>query len=83
MNKKTTHRINKVLEAIFSILSIIGALLVSNQIMIGWIVWIVASILGTVWGLRTKNHYVAMMNAFFTITNGMGIYNYLISPFLA
>jgi len=76
------NRVNKFLEAISSFLSIFGALLVSNQLHWGWVIWVVASILGTLWGVRSKNYYVAIMYSFFTLTNAMGIWNYLISPYL-
>jgi len=76
-------RINKILEAVFSFLSILGAICVSSQVMVGWVIWIVASTTGVIWGIRTKNNYVAIMNAFFTVTNSIGIYNYLITPYLS
>lgn len=79
----STNRITKIFEILFSILSVIGALLVSSTIVIGWPIWIVASSFGVVWGLRTKNYFVSMMNIFFTITNIIGTYNYLLSPYLS
>ena len=82
MEKQTIKKVNKTLEITFSILSIIAGLLLANQIFAGWVIFFVASVLGMSWGIRTKNHYVAIMYAFFTIINGMGIYNYLISPLL-
>ena len=73
---------NKFLEASFSILSIIGAILVSSCVSWGWIVWLSSNIFGTVWAKRTKNHYVLTMNLFFAVTNSIGIYNYLITPYM-
>jgi hypothetical protein len=66
----------KRIESIFSILAMLGALLVSNQVQLGWILWLVSSILGTLWGIKTKNYWVAGMQGFFSITNLIGLVNY-------
>lgn len=67
----------KKIEAIFSILAMLGALLVANKVALGWIVFLVSSLIGTYWSIKTKNYWVAIMQCFFTLTNAMGCINYL------
>jgi len=68
----------KKLEAIFSILAMLGALLVANQIHVGWPIFLSSSLLGTIWGIKTKNYWIAGMQIFFTCTNTMGLINYFL-----
>jgi len=77
------ERINKTLEIVFSVTAMLGSMLVSMTISAGWLIFFVSSVTGTIWAIRTKNNYVAAMNAFFTFTNCMGIWNYVVSPYLA
>jgi len=68
----------KKIEALFSISAMLGALLVSNQIHVGWVVWLISSLIGIVWGIKTKNYWIAGMQCFFTVTNIFGLVNYFL-----
>jgi len=68
----------KKIEAIFSVLAMMGALLVANQVSFGWILWLLSSILGTIWGVKTRNYWIAGMQCFFTVTNLIGLVNYFL-----
>lgn len=68
----------KKIEAMFSILAMLGAILVASQIQIGWALWLLSSVLGVVWGLKTKNYWIAGMQGFFTVTNIIGLVNYFL-----
>ena len=68
----------KNMELMVAYLSIIGALMVSNQYHWGWIAYLVASSTGMVWSYRKKYNHLLVMNIFFTIANFCGIWNYLV-----
>lgn len=70
----------KVMEQTVAYLSIIGALMVSNQYHWGWIAYLVASTTGMIWSYRKKYHHLLIMNVFFTVANFCGIWNYLVQP---
>lgn len=74
---KTTPRLIATEKAI-AYFSIAGSLMVSNQIHTGWLVYLVASIVGMWWSWRLQYRHLLIMNVFFTIANVCGIYNYLI-----
>jgi len=79
----TTERINKILEAIFSVLGVVGVLCISNELVIGWVICIVSSTIAVIWAIRTRNFYFMFMQAVFVIANICGIYNFIITPYLA
>jgi hypothetical protein len=68
----------KVMEQTVAYLSIIGALMVSNQFHWGWVAYLIASTTGMVWSYKKKYQHLLVMNIFFTIANFCGIWNYLI-----
>ena len=68
----------KKIEALFSLLAMSGALLVANQIHFGWVLFLASSVIGVVWGIKTKNYWIAIMQGFFTVTNLMGLVNYFL-----
>lgn len=71
-------KIDKLLEATFSSLSMIGALMVSNLYFSGWYVWIVSCLVAIVWGIRKEAYWFTTMQVFFLICDLIGVYNFLI-----
>lgn len=71
-------KLDKILEATFSILSMIGSLMVANLCFTGWFVWIVSCFIAIVWGIRQKAWWFTGMQTFFLITNTIGVYNFFI-----
>jgi hypothetical protein len=66
------------LEQVIAYLSILGALMVSNEYHWGWVAYMVASLTGMWWSHLKKYRHMLIMNAFFTLANCCGIWNYLI-----
>jgi hypothetical protein len=66
------------LERAIAYLSIVGSLMVANQLYWGWTIYLLASLSGMWWSHQKEYRHMLVMNVFFTIANVCGIYNYLI-----
>ena len=68
----------KLLEIVNLVCGIVGALMVSSNVMEGFIVFLISSIAGTIHAYRIGTRYVMLLNLFFTITNLNGIRTFLL-----
>jgi len=69
---------DRILEASFSILSMLGALMVSNVCFYGWFVWIISCLIAIVWGIKKEAYWFTSMQFFFLICDMIGVYNFFI-----
>lgn len=74
---QTCFELDKTLEFTFSVLIVIGTIMVSLENHYGWLLWTVSSIVALVWSFRKRFIYVSIMNVILLITNIIGCYNYL------
>jgi len=66
----------KKLEATFCVLAMMGSMAIANQLFFGWYLFLISSVMGAYWSIKTKNYWVAGMQCFFTVTNLIGVFNY-------
>lgn len=70
----------KKIEAIFSMFGICGAITLSCKLYFGWLLFFASSLIG-IYFFYTKKLYWSMLLQFcFSITNIIGIYNYILYP---
>jgi len=69
----------KIITNSASALGILGAILIAlniNQALIGYLFFIVSSILWAVFAYKTQNRQLLIMNVVFISINSVGIYNF-------
>lgn len=69
------------LEWVGSILAVSAAILLASNISISpwaFVLYLMSSVLLTIWGLSRKAYGIAMQNAVFTVINLVGIYRWLL-----